>query len=82
MSCRNTQQQAFDIVQEREKIFASVRDESDLKNESSLTPSETTDFLARANDLRRVFCKSDGDPFQNDYLTRLIEMLFRLSNGG
>ncbi|KAG6954475.1 hypothetical protein JG688_00012328, partial [Phytophthora aleatoria] len=40
-----------------------------------LTPSETTDFLARTDDLRICFCKSDDGPFQNDYLTRLIEML-------
>ncbi|KAF1790774.1 Helitron helicase-like domain [Phytophthora cactorum] len=45
------------------------------RDQFRLTPSETTDFLARANDHRMGFCKSDDDPFQNDYLTRLIEML-------
>jgi hypothetical protein len=75
LSCRDTRQKAFDVILERVKMLDSLGADRDLKSESGLSPAETSYLLELANDLRMGFCKSDDDPFQNDYLTRLIEML-------
>ncbi|KAF1789113.1 hypothetical protein GQ600_9936 [Phytophthora cactorum] len=75
IGCCDTLQSVINTTDEREKIIDSVRAERDLKKEDGLTALDIASLLHQANDTQMHFCKSEDDPFQNDYLTRLLEML-------
>jgi hypothetical protein len=73
--CRDTLQRAIDKVDERETVQASLCSQAEMKNEFGLSLGGTTDWLEHAYCFQTRKCTSDDDPYQNDYLTRLIEML-------
>jgi hypothetical protein len=73
--CRGTMQQAVSVVDEREQLLASLSTAHYLRNEDGLSSTDTKEWLDLANVPQMEMCKSDNDPFQNEYLTRLIEML-------
>jgi hypothetical protein len=73
---RSTVSDAIDLVSEREKSQLLLRDEClRLRDEYGISSTLEEDFLQRLNSARMATCKSDDDPFLNDELTRLIEML-------
>jgi len=73
--CRDSKRHASAVVEARESIQADLRDEIQLKDENGLTAVETKHVLESANIPRMKICKSEDDPFQNDDITRLIELL-------
>jgi hypothetical protein len=75
VGCRNGMNQAVNIVDERVKMQLSLSTASYLRNELGLSSSETKKWLDHANASQMEMCKYDDDPFKNEYLVRLIEML-------
>ncbi|KAF1790984.1 hypothetical protein GQ600_6023 [Phytophthora cactorum] len=75
MARRDTTQCATRIIEERGITVASIASESDLKAENGLSHDERKAVHHQLNSLQMCYCKSDDEPFQNDYVMRLIEML-------
>ncbi|KAF1781509.1 hypothetical protein GQ600_1327 [Phytophthora cactorum] len=71
--CRDTKRQAVNIINERETLHTSFSG-TDMAIKCG---GETADLLHQANSTQMKYDTNDHDPYRNDHLTRLFEVLHR-----